>query len=173
VESQPGHGSTFHFRLPFARQKLATLREAPAPRPVPRLVPAEDHRRLRILLAEDNPVNQKVATRLLEKRGHTVALAESGKEAVNAWREQPFDLILMDVQMPDMDGFVATAKIREQERLGARHIPIIAMTAHAMVGDRERCLAAGMDDYVSKPVNVNDLFAAIERLLPAAARAHA
>ena len=173
VESQPGHGSTFHFRLPFARQKLAAPRETPAARPVPRLVPVEDHRRLRILLAEDNPVNQKVATRLLERRGHTVALAGSGKEAFSAWRKQPFDLILMDVQMPDMDGFEATARIREQERLGARHIPIIAMTAHAMVGDRERCLAAGMDDYVSKPVNVNDLFAAIERLLPASAQAHA
>jgi CheY-like chemotaxis protein len=129
---------------------------------------AEDQRRFKILVAEDNLVNQRVATRFLEKKGHTVVLAESGKKALAAWREQPFDLILMDVQMPDMDGFEATAAIREQEKSGAKHVPIIAMTAHAMVGDRDRCLAAGMDDYISKPVNANDLFAAIKRLMIAA-----
>jgi CheY-like chemotaxis protein len=94
-------------------------------------------RRFRILLAEDNLVNQKVALRLLEKRGHDVVLAESGKEAMYAWQKQPFDLILMDVQMPEMDGFEATAVIRELEKSGPKHIPIIAMTAHAMVGDRD------------------------------------
>jgi len=134
---------------------------------------AEDRRRLKILLAEDNAVNQKVASRFLEKRGHTVVVTESGKKALAAWQEQPFDLILMDVQMPEMDGFEATAIIREQEKSGAKHTPIIAMTAHAMVGDRERCLAAGMDDYVSKPINADDLFAAIARLMPVASQAHA
>jgi len=97
-----------------------------------------------------------------------VVLVDSGKKALAAWQEQPFDLILMDVQMPDMDGFEATAAIREQEKSGTKHVPIIAMTAHALVGDRDRCLAAGMDDYISKPVNVYDLFAAIERLMLAA-----
>jgi two-component system sensor histidine kinase/response regulator len=130
-------------------------------------------------LAEDNLVNQKVALRFLEKRGHTAVLAETGKQALAAWREQPFDLILMDVQMPEMDGFEATAWIRKEEAIrnqdmtGSKqqslaHIPIVAMTAHAMVGDRDRCLAAGMDDYVSKPISSDDLFAAIERAMLAA-----
>ena len=118
--------------------------------------------------------------RFLEKRGHTVVLAESGRQALAAWQEQSFDLILMDVQMPEMDGLEATAMIREQERMGKpegpprRHIPIVAMTAHAMVGDRERCLAAGMDDYVAKPINASDMFAAIERVMDSLAelRAH-
>ena len=138
------------------------------PREITSHAVAEDGRRFKILVADDNVVNQIVATRCLEKKGHTVVLAESGKKAVAAWREQPFDLILMDVQMPDMDGFEATAAIREQEKFGAKHVPIIAMTAHAMVGDRGRCLAAGMDDYISKPVNASDLFAVIKRLMLAA-----
>jgi CheY-like chemotaxis protein len=100
-----------------------------------------------------------------------VVLVDSGREALAAWQEQPCDLILMDVQMPDMDGFEATAAIREQEKSGTTHVPIIAMTAHAMVGDRARCLAAGMDDYISKPVNAHDLFAAIERLMLSASPA--
>ena len=102
-----------------------------------------------------------------------MVVAESGKKALDAWRKQTFDIILMDVQMPEMDGFEATARIREHEKSTSEHIPIIALTAHAMVGDRERCLAAGMDDYVSKPIVPDDLFAAIERLLPVAAQAHA
>ncbi len=118
-------------------------------------------------------MNQKVAARFLQKRGHTVVLTGSGKKALDAWRKQAFDIILMDVQMPEMDGFEATARIREHEKSTDKHVPIIALTAHAMVGDRERCLAAGMDEYVSKPINADDLFAAIERLLPAAAKAHA
>jgi PAS domain S-box-containing protein len=173
VESQPGQGSTFHFKVRFGLQKLAasgkpTLDRQAAPR-----LSAGDQRCFKILLAEDNLVNQKVASRFLEKRGQTVILAASGKKALEAWQKEPFDLILMDVQMPEMDGFEATAIIRELEKSGAKHIPIIAMTAHAMVGDRERCLAAGMDDYVSKPINTHDLFAAIERLMPAASQAHA
>ncbi len=173
VESESGQGSTFHFKLRFGLQKIPAAAPLPADRPAPPQVPAADHRRFKVLLAEDNLVNQKVAVRFLEKRGHTVVLAGSGEKALDAWRKQAFDIILMDVQMPEMDGFEATSRIREQEKSTRQHIPIIALTAHAMVGDRERCLAAGMDDYVSKPINADDLFAAIERLLPAAAQAHA
>jgi PAS domain S-box-containing protein len=173
VESQPGQGSTFHFKVRLGLQKLAARDKTTVNRPAVPHLPGEGQRHFMILLAEDNLVNQKVAVRLLEKKGHTVVVAESGKKALDLWRQQPFDLILMDVQMPEMDGFEATAIIREQEKSGAKHLPIIAMTAHAMVGDRERCLAAGMDDYVSKPISAVELFAALERLISAAAQAHA
>ncbi|MGA2962173.1 MAG: response regulator [Candidatus Korobacteraceae bacterium] len=111
-----------------------------------------EHPKLRILLAEDNPVNQQLAIRLSQNEGHSVAVAQDGAEAVRLHAADDFDLILMDVQMPRMDGFEATRKIRDNERDHSRHIRIIAMTAHAMKGDRERCLAAGMDSYISKPV---------------------
>jgi signal transduction histidine kinase/CheY-like chemotaxis protein len=120
---------------------------------------------LNILLAEDNIVNQRVAERILEKRGHMVTAVANGEEAVQSLACQRFDLVLMDVQMPVMDGLEATAVIRREERAWRTHVPIIAMTAHAMKGDRERCLAAGMDDYVSKPVDAQQLFAVIERTL--------
>jgi two-component system sensor histidine kinase/response regulator len=107
----------------------------------------------RILVAEDNLVNQCVARAILEKAGHSVVLANTGQETVRLWEEQSFDLVLMDVQMPDMNGFEATAAIREKEGRSGAHTSIIAMTAHAMSGDRERCLHAGMDDYISKPIN--------------------
>jgi CheY-like chemotaxis protein len=119
--------------------------------------------KLRILLAEDNAVNQKLATRMLEKMGHTVTVAENGRKAVAMWEVQKFDLILMDVQMPELDGFGATAIIRRLEAARGEHIPIIAMTAHAMKGDRERCLDAGMDGYVAKPINPNELFETVEQ----------
>ena len=119
---------------------------------------------LRILLAEDNAVNQHLAVRLLGKHGYAVTVAGNGREALRLWREQPFDLILMDVQMPDMGGFEATAAIRDQERSTGRHTPIIALTAHAIKGDRERCLAAGMDGYVSKPIQASELFQVIEEM---------
>ncbi|TWU23779.1 response regulator [Bythopirellula polymerisocia] len=120
----------------------------------------------RILLADDGLVNRKVAVGLLEKRGHHVTAVVNGKEAVEAWGAAEFDIILMDVQMPEMDGFEATAAIRKQEEQNGGHIPIIAITAHAMKGDRESCLEAGMDNYVSKPFRPMELFAAIEKLCP-------
>jgi two-component system sensor histidine kinase/response regulator len=125
----------------------------------------ETRGRLRILLVEDNRVNQAVATQFLVKRGHEVAVAGNGKEALEALKQQTPDVILMDVQMPEMDGLQATAAIRQDELKSGKHIPIIAMTAHAMSGDKERCLEAGMDGYVSKPLRVDDLFSAIEEVL--------
>jgi two-component system sensor histidine kinase/response regulator len=128
----------------------------------------EGRRQLRILLAEDNKVNQLVAARLLGKRGHTVVVVGTGREALAALSEPGsggFDLILMDVQMPDMDGFEATRIIRAREKSSGSHLPIIAITAHAMKGDQERCLAAGMDGYVSKPFQAEEMFAAIDRVL--------
>jgi two-component system, sensor histidine kinase and response regulator len=120
----------------------------------------------RILLTEDNVVNQRVALRILEKAGHAVAVAENGKVALRMLGEQSFDLILMDVQMPEMGGFEATALIREKERRTGGHIPIVAMTAHAMAGDRDRCLAAGMDDYLSKPVAASSLLEMVAQYSP-------
>jgi signal transduction histidine kinase/CheY-like chemotaxis protein/HPt (histidine-containing phosphotransfer) domain-containing protein len=125
-----------------------------------------EHRsRFRILLADDSPTNRMLATRLLENRGHAVVAVEDGVEAVDAVGSIAFDAVLMDVQMPRMDGFEATAAIREAERTSDEHIPIIALTAHAMDGDRRRCLEAGMDAYVSKPFRVDELFATIEQLV--------
>ncbi|HET6144067.1 MAG TPA: response regulator [Candidatus Acidoferrales bacterium] len=121
---------------------------------------------LNILLSEDNAVNQKLAIRLLEKAGHRVTLAQTGFEAVTAWQnsaDAEFDVLLMDIQMPVMDGMEATAEIRSREKISGKHVPILAMTAHAMRGDRERCLASGMDGYISKPIHPADLFAEIER----------
>ncbi len=121
-------------------------------------------RALRILVAEDNPVNQKLTTRILEKRGHVPLVVGDGQEALKTYEAGGFDLILMDIQMPIMDGIKATTAIREREKETGSHIPIIAMTAHAMKGDMERCLEAGMDGYVSKPVKTEDLIKAIEGL---------
>ena len=124
----------------------------------------ESRKRLHILLAEDNPVNRKLAFKVLEKMGYTVDVAGNGKEAVDLFSREKFDAVLMDVQMPEMDGFEATTAIRKMEQADGGHIPIIAMTAHAMKGDRERCLDAGMDGYVSKPIQVPKLAEAIENL---------
>ena len=125
---------------------------------------------LNILLAEDNIVNQRVAVSILEKRGHVVQPVNNGKEALAALACEHFDLVLMDVQMPEMDGLEATAAIREMEQQSGRHIPIIAMTAHAMKGDRERCLDAGMDDYLAKPVDAKALMEVLQRWSPAASQ---
>ena len=114
--------------------------------------------RLRILLAEDNIINRAVASRTLEKLGHTLIHAADGVEAVEAYKENQIDLVLMDIQMPEMDGFEATRAIRQIQAATGRRAPIVAMTAHAMAGDRERCLSGGMDDYISKPMRRDDLF---------------
>jgi CheY-like chemotaxis protein len=127
--------------------------------------PQETHRPLRVLLAEDNVVNQRLAARLMEKRGHTVVVVSTGRAALAALAHASFDLVLMDVQMPDMDGLETTTAIRRWEQEINGHVPIIAMTAHTMQGDEERCRAAGMDGYVSKPMKPEDLYAAIDNVL--------
>jgi two-component system sensor histidine kinase/response regulator len=124
----------------------------------------ESQNRLKVLLAEDNAVNQLVALRLLERFGHTVTVAANGKKAVEAWSKGGFDAILMDVQMPEMNGWEATQEIRDRERSAGQRIPIIAMTAHAMKGDDERCFAAGMDDYLTKPIRTEELMATLEKI---------
>jgi two-component system sensor histidine kinase/response regulator len=126
---------------------------------------------LRLLLAEDNIINQKLMRRLLEKSGHEVTLVRTGRAALEALAQSSYDMVLMDVQMPEMDGFEATAAIREHEEEVGGHIPLIAITAHAMRGDRERCLQAGFDGYVSKPVQFKELFDTIDRLAPVEAGA--
>ena len=118
---------------------------------------------LRILLAEDTQINQTVAIRLLEQRGHSISVVSNGKEALGALQTTTFDLVLMDVQMPVMDGLVATTAIREKEKETGQHVPIIAMTASAMKGDRERCLTAGMDGYIPKPLRANELYQVVEQ----------
>jgi two-component system sensor histidine kinase/response regulator len=144
-----------------------------APRPgMPPSMQAADlpERRLHILLAEDNIVNQRLAASVLERRGHKVTIVGNGRQALSALDARGFDLVLMDVQMPEMGGLEAASAIRERERRGvtdeadAPHVPIVAMTAHAMKGDRERCLAAGMDEYLTKPLDSRLLCATVERL---------
>ena len=125
----------------------------------------EEKPSFRILLAEDNAVNQVLAVCLLEKRGYSVVVAANGRAAVEAIEKENFHLVLMDIQMPGMDGFEATATIRDKEKTTGMPIPIVVMTAHALKGDQDRCMAAGMDGYVSKPIRNMDLFAVMERLL--------
>ena len=159
VESTAGKGSTFFFtaRLEVAEE----VESAPAAVTVSR----GKSRPLRVLLAEDNPVNQVLARRLLESAGHHVVCAGNGRKAVEAYRSDRFDVVLMDVQMPEMDGFEATAEIRREERRTGRRTPILALTANAMKGDRERCLDGGMDGYLAKPIRPADMFAALEDAL--------
>jgi len=171
VDSDAGKGSTFHVRVGFDVASPAQMAAAPVRAgarivpTAPALPPTSNAPRptLRILLAEDNIVNQHVAVGLLKKRGHQVTVADDGREALAALDRQAFDVVLMDVQMPDMGGYEATAMIRNRERATGAHLRIIAMTAHAMTGDRERCLAAGMDGYISKPVSPEALYTAVER----------
>jgi PAS domain S-box-containing protein len=162
VESDMGKGSTFHFTAVLETTNCASLK--PMDSVVGEQSPALS-RELKILLAEDNLINQKLAVRLLEKLGHHVVLAVTGVQALSKLKEQSFDLVLMDVQMPEMDGLTATAAVRLREEGSIVRMPIVAMTAHAMKGDRERCLEAGMDDYVSKPISAATVRAAIERVL--------
>lgn len=159
VESHEGYGSTFWFSLPL---KCASIRVQPrmSGEPLPL-----HFTRARILIAEDNPVNQKIALKQLEKLGYRADSVANGNEVLHALSQIPYDLLLMDCQMPDLDGFEATALIRRSRSLTHPMIPIIAMTANAMTGDRERCLSAGMDDYVSKPTQIEALGQVIEKWL--------
>ena len=161
LESEEGRGTQFHFTARFARQSATADPHAPLPAADLARSVEPQGRALRILLAEDNPMNQLLAVRTLEKAGHSVVVANNGEEAVATLGREAFDLVLMDVQMPVMDGFQATARIRGQEQTTGKHQQIVAMTAHALKGDRERCLEAGMDGYVSKPIRNSELFAAI------------
>jgi CheY-like chemotaxis protein len=171
VESALGRGSCFHFTADLGEGKevVETLPHAKPDSPEPiRRKTVPEARRLHVLLAEDNAVNQKIACRFLEKAGHHVTLASHGRQALAAIERENFDVVLMDVQMPEMDGFEATAAIRAQERDTGKRLPIIAMTAHAMAGDRERCLAAGMDNYIAKPISARELIELLEEFSDAA-----
>ena len=161
VQSTPGQGSVFAFTLPVAPGEM--------PKAEPHLngtnaaqtkLPSR-----KILLAEDNVVNQKVALRLLERQGYRADVVANGLEVLEALGRQAYDVVLMDVQMPEMDGYETTSAIRSSEARTGRHLPIIAMTAHAMKGDRERCLEAGMDGYVAKPIRAQQILEAIQRAL--------
>jgi CheY-like chemotaxis protein len=179
VESVPRQGSVFHFTLDLA---LAAETEIPISGqrepgkdalqiqpPLSSTLDAFTGRGVRVLLVEDNAVNRTLAQRLLQKRDFAVSVANDGKQAIAATRNAEFDLILMDIQMPEMDGFEATAAIREREKLTGRRTPIIALTAHALKEDRERCLSAGMDAYVTKPIRPAELFKVIQNLLQSSA----
>jgi PAS domain S-box-containing protein len=163
AESEFGRGSTFQFTAEF---ELGTWIEAtPVPEATP--IPFVGGRRLRVLLAENNVVNQRLAVGLLEKHGHAVVVALNGRETVAAWESQPFDVVLMDVQMPEMDGLEAAAAIRAREAGSGTRTLIVAVTAHVINGDRERCLAAGMDGYLTKPLHLPELARLLAKLSPA------
>jgi len=159
VESEPGTGSRFHFtvRLRTATTPTAAFDNPPSSAMYTSRNQGDDRKALDILVADDNRVNQKVASRLLEKRGHRVVLAGNGNEALAVLAQHSFDLVLMDVHMPGMDGFETTIAIREQEKTTGLYQSIVAMTALVMKGDRERCIAAGMDGYISKPIDLQQL----------------
>ena len=157
VESEPGSGSTFHFTASFG-----LVDDAASATPQPAALAAGPVRPIKVLVAEDTVVNQRVVMRMLTKRGHIVTVVSDGQEALDALARETFDLVLMDVQMPVMGGFEATAAIRAFEQKTGAHTRIVAMTAHAMTGDRERCFAAGMDGYLSKPIDPRLLYAIAE-----------
>jgi signal transduction histidine kinase/ActR/RegA family two-component response regulator len=176
LESEPGFGSTFHFTACFetepagrradeagAGRKSGWLVRSSGPAAPSRRADAPPASPVKVLLAEDNIVNQRVVVGLLEKRGHHVTVVGNGREAIQAIEREAFDVLLLDVQMPEMGGVEATTIIRLRERRTGGHVRIVAMTAHAMTGDRERFLSAGMDDYLSKPVSRVTLFAAVEQ----------
>jgi CheY-like chemotaxis protein/anti-sigma regulatory factor (Ser/Thr protein kinase) len=166
VRSEPGHGSTFHFTVTL---HTVSDRDAAADAAADRTSTDEESPAvatgLRILVAEDNFVNQRLAAALLERRGHQVVVASNGLEALHALESQSFDLALMDIQMPGMGGMEVVAQIRAREAAAGGHLPIIAVTAHAMAGDRELCLEAGMDAYLPKPLRQSDLYALIDAIM--------
>ena len=162
VESQPGDGATFYFTVTMnltGEKQAGSARIADVPR-------RRDKRNMRILLAEDNRVNQRLATHVLEREGHHVQVAGSGREAIAMLEQEDFDLVLMDIQMPDLDGLQATAHIRQMERTSGKRLPIVAMTAQTGDSDGQLCLNAGMDAYVSKPIRVSELMNLIESVVP-------
>ncbi len=171
INSRAGHGSTFHFTawlsVPKEKEEASALEPT---LPSPALSNGNGHSTsetvspLNVLVAEDNQVNQELARRLLLKSGHQAHVVSNGHEALEALESHRFDVVLMDIQMPRMDGFEATAKIREQQYPTGQRVPIVAMTAHAMQGDRQRCLQAGMDDYLSKPVDPQALAAVLRKV---------
>jgi CheY-like chemotaxis protein len=167
VESEMGRGSTFHFTARFAIGSVPAKQLRGH-----RVLSVDDHdRRLRILVAEDNLFNQKVVLGLLKKMGHAVMVANNGREAVDLFEKNKngYDLVFMDIQMPEMDGFRATELIRREQQRTDIRAPIVAMTAHAMTGDREKCLSAGMDDYISKPISRDELARVMQRNFASAA----
>jgi signal transduction histidine kinase/CheY-like chemotaxis protein len=169
VESEPGRGSTFHFSAKFGVVETAAEDKPTDTLSLQNMVAAvgtstSPSTKLYLLLAEDNVVNQRVAMRVLEKRGHKVTLAATGREAFEWFGREHFDLILMDVQMPDMDGIEATAAIRALEKQTGGYTPIVALTAHTMKGDRERCIEAGMDGYINKPFEAAKLLEVVESI---------
>ena len=163
VESKPGEGSCFRFTM---RATLPEQSSTDTPAANSDLPPgAEPPRRLRVLLAEDHPVNRQLAVRLLERDGHTVVVAENGRKALLALTAESFDIVLMDVQMPVMNGMEATEALRRSERGTGRHTPVIALTANAMKGDKERYLNCGMDGYLAKPIRRKDLAETLQRVV--------
>ena len=163
VTSTPGQGSTFSFTV-----RCQTAQQPQRGDPSNAIWTPAAHRGAvsgRVLIAEDNPVNQLLMVRLLERSGHQVVVAGNGRAALAAISQQSFDLVLMDVQMPELDGLEATRLLRQSERATGKYLPVIAMTAHAMQGDREKCLSAGMTAYVAKPIRPEELFKTIEQVL--------
>jgi CheY-like chemotaxis protein len=167
VDSTPGAGSTFHFTAQFdlSAAGCGPPLSPPSPAAPVRAQPSGLH----ILLVEDNLINQKVACRILEKSGNRVTCAADGREALEAFQPARFDLILMDIQMPLMDGLEATVELRKREPALGRRTPILALTANAMQGDRERCLATGMDGYITKPIKAPELLQIIAETVASAA----
>src|SRR5262249_42941986 len=165
-------GISAHLVKPIRQSELLdTIRQAlkkeirTESAPAPRIENPPPPERRRVLVAEDNRVNQVLTVGLLEKKGYSVCITGNGRDALAALARESFDIVLMDVQMPEMDGFEATTQIRAGEQITGRHVPIVAMTAYALKGDCERCLSAGMDGYISKPIRSDELFALMDRLL--------
>ena len=163
IESTPDVGSTFYFTIPFGIAEKSGTDDAASRQAV---ITAAIRAPVDVLLVEDNAVNQKLARLLLKKMGHRATVVGNGQAALHMLKKRSFDLILMDIQMPVMGGIEATTAIREAEAETGQHIPIIAMTAYAMAGDRERALESGMDDYVSKPIRFEDLRRAVDQFAP-------